>query len=260
MGKVEARIDERVSQHIEDQKPKIIDEIKKSTKNEITKMKDQILTQIDHTIKEKIEHSVHEATQELKEMEQNIARQPPPTISPRTQQKNIELTVSEVREREERKANLLLFNAPEPDTSRRDEREKQDSSTFIEVAKAVGVTINVKDVKAATRLGKKREDQSARPLLIKLDNPAKKGPLFKNHSKLSATKFKDISMANDLTKIQREQNKILRDEDKKLEEEDKTGKYLYRVVGPPWDRRVTKLEKVTARDQAKKKEEGGGNK
>ena len=153
---------------------------------------------------------------------------------------------------------MLLFNAPEPTTNRRDDMETQDKTTFINVSKAAGVNITAQEITSATRLGKRHDDKSARPLLIKLDKPAKKGPIFKNFSKLANSEYKEISISNDLTKLQREQNKRLRDEAKKLEQEDKSGKYLYRVVGPPWDRRVIKISKDPAPTQEQgKKEEGG---
>ena len=44
----------------------------------------------------------------------------------------------------------------------------------------------------------------------------------------------------------REENKKLLAEAKKQESEDKSGKYIFRVRGPPWSRRIVKLEKKDA--------------
>ena len=146
-----------------------------------------------------------------------------------------------------------MFNAPEPVTNRRDEMELNDKECFVDICKAIGVTIPGQEIKGAVRLGKKREDGGARPLLIKLATPNKKATIFKNYNKLANTQCKDISISNDLTKLQREQNKRLRDQAKRMEEEDKSGKHYYRVVGPPWDRRIIKTEKVE-----EQKDQGAG--
>ena len=114
------------------------------------------------------------------------------------------------------------------------------------------VTLPLPEVQKAIRLGKKRDDGSQRPLLIALEKPEKKSLIFKNTAKLKNTVYKDISLANDLTKLQREQNKKLREEAKEKNASESTGKYLYKVVGPPWARKVAKMEK-----EPKAKAEGG---
>jgi len=51
--------------------------------------------------------------------------------------------------------------------------------------------------------------------------------------KHAAQKFKNVIVAHDMTKLEREEYRRLVEEAKAKEEEDDSGEYLYRVRGPP---------------------------
>ncbi len=95
----------------------------------------------------------------------------------------------------------------------------------------------------AIRLGKKPDADKPCPLLIEVSNKEKKKALFKNLSKLQGApqKYRSISVQNDLTPKQREQEKLLREQAKKKEEE-ASGEIKFKVRGPPWDRMIVKVE------------------
>ena len=82
-----------------------------------------------------------------------------------------------------------------------DQMKKQDKETFIKICQSMDVDLGKEKIVETIRLGKKREDGSSRPLVVRLSNPNLKGTIFKNTAKLSQNKYKDISIANDLTKI-----------------------------------------------------------
>ena len=56
-------------------------------------------------------------------------------------------------------------------------------------------------------------------------------------------KFKNIKIDHDKTKQEREESKKLYEEAKRQEAADKSGEYLYRVRGPPWERKIRKIRK-----------------
>ena len=52
---------------------------------------------------------------------------------PGTQQENAEITVAEIREREERKPNLLLFNVDESKCNQKEEIQKEYMTKFMDI-------------------------------------------------------------------------------------------------------------------------------
>ena len=58
--------------------------------------------------------------------------------------------------------------------------------------------------------------------------------------------FANISVTHDMTKTERDQNRAKISEAKKKTEDDKSGKYMYIVRGPPWARKVVRIQKEEA--------------
>ena len=50
-------------------------------------------------------------------------------------------------------------------------------------------------------------------------------------------------MENNKTKQKREESKKLYEEAKRQEAAERSGEYLYRVRGPPWERKIRKIRK-----------------
>ena len=53
--------------------------------------------------------------------------------------------------------------------------------------------------------------------------------------------FKDIKVNHDMIKLEREEGKLMYEKAKEMTNQSE-GKYHYRVRGPPWKRRIVKLE------------------
>jgi protein-tyrosine-phosphatase len=108
--------------------------------------------------------------------------------------------------------------------------------------KALNVKVVPADIIKATSIGTKKEDGD-RPVLIQLARYNIKPQIFKNVQKLPKSDYKEVSIVHDMTKIEREQNKKMVTEAKKRTSEDKSGEYVYRVVGPPWARKIKQVAK-----------------
>ncbi len=149
--------------------------------------------------------------------------------------------IKEMKDQEDRKRNIIFWNIPEPKAKDMNEKIKHDKEEVKEITKICNATIKKDDMVKVKRLGKKSEDKP-RPLLIEVSSDDKKAALFKNLSKLqdAPDKYRSVSVRNDLTKRQREQEKNLREEAKKKEEE-ASGEAQFKVRGPPWDRKIVKL-------------------
>ena len=82
-----------------------------------------------------------------------------------------------------------------------------------------------------------------RPLLLELKNPLLKNQMTESLSKLhDANKvFKRLSIAHDMTKVERMLVKKLVDEAK--EREKKEGKYMFKVRGSPENMKIVKINK-----------------
>ncbi len=166
-----------------------------------------------------------------------------PTPSTSSGQGNPSDVIKEIKDQEERMRNIILFNVPESKATDINERTKHDKEEVKEITKICNATIKKDEMIRAIRLGKKPNGDKPRPLLIEISSEPKKKALFKNLSKLqnAPEKYRSISIQNDLTQKQREREKIMREEAKKKEQE-ASGEVKFRVRGPPWDRRIVKIE------------------
>jgi hypothetical protein len=76
-----------------------------------------------------------------------------------------------------------------------------------------------------------------------------KGVLMSNLKRLAIADdtFKQLSVAHDMTQREREQNKKTLAEAKEKNEamdlKGQSGKFIFMVKGPPWDRKVAKVKK-----------------
>ena len=126
------------------------------------------------------------------------------TSAPKTVEPSAIAAVSiadELVERERRKYNLIVYNLPEPS------EQDADKSEFINLCKVISDLDII--VTKVIRLGKRFEDK-CRPLLVGVEDLSHKttvlarAPSLRHH-----TQYKDIYIAPDLTKFQREKNRKL---------------------------------------------------
>ena len=191
------------------------------------------------------------------EIEDKIEEKIPPNLlqqqdSPNTQMKKTLATVTaEMKDREERKKNLVLYNVPEPETNIKEERIKEDKEFFRTLCKdTLGVKLDTNSIVKTARFGEK-DMEKPRPLWISLRTEDIKRRVFSKLAKLQGSEHDYISFNHDMTKLERENKKLLTADAKKQEEADTEGKFRYRVRGPPWDLKIVKLPKKTETEEKK---------
>lgn len=146
----------------------------------------------------------------------------------------------EERDRENRSHNIIIYRVPEPDN--KDEMAKADKLFCIELFNSV-LEVETKESEFKSfRLGKKT--QQNRPLMIQCREKTLKNHIMESLNKLkdAEPKFKNVSIAHDLTASERTECKNLVEEAKKKQTEE-TGEYLWRVRGPPGQLKLVKLKK-----------------
>ena len=151
----------------------------------------------------------------------------------------------EMKEREERDANVIFYGVAEesePDVETRREKEKKKVE---EIVAATGV--DVEDALVVKfRLGKwNAEDERPRPLLIRIEDEEKRARLLGNARKLAASqRWKKVYIDRDLTWAQRDEArkhdektwKEAESRTKEAEDEGRAVKYI--SVGPRGKKRV----------------------
>ncbi len=141
-------------------------------------------------------------------------------LSPNSRMKvTITSVTNEMKEREDRRPNMIIYNAEEQETNIKEERNQNDKDMLKDVFKnTLKVKIKDTDITRLTRLGEKKFDKK-RPILVVFDNPDTKDTIFKNLAKLRYTDYKHLSFAHDMTELERNNYKKLLEEAKKKQAE-----------------------------------------
>lgn len=151
--------------------------------------------------------------------------------------------IQEMNEIANRANNIVFFGLAETAEPDREKRKETEIEDIKEIAEQSEVTFPDEiDIKIQ-RLGKFTKYLiNNRPLLLTLPDPTFKKSLFRNAHKLKENdgKFSKIYMNHDMTRTGREEDKKLRDEAKQMQE-NSTEKNIYRVRGPPGNRKIVKL-------------------
>ena len=151
----------------------------------------------------------------------------------------------DMREREERAENLVIFGLKESQKGEAKERVKEDEDRVKELWECLEIEMEEDEAEVKFRAGKKKEDGKPRPLIVKVKEAEKKERVLSAARKLAKKdSWKGVFLAPDLTPKQREEDKK-KEEGRKREAEDKTvearregrkGKYI--VVGQRGRRRI----------------------
>jgi hypothetical protein len=148
---------------------------------------------------------------------------------------------------EERKNNIIIYRALESTSEDVDQRKASDLEFVMTLCTDVLETgLTDKDVTKLFRLGKQKEGVT-RPLLIGFQSDAKKAMVMGNLRKLRSAevRFKNISVAHDLTVGQRQALKLEIEKTRKIQEDDQdAGNWKVRVVGTQKKPKVIKIKKV----------------
>ena len=247
IDQIEENIETTVKEKMEAEKPGMISAVEKKVVLKLAKdMKEEISRVVKGEVASAVANELKKSIQG--EVEREVIRKipkaaHPQTISPGTHQRSIDGAAQELRDREVKKPNLILFKVKEPQTNLVEDMKRQDTEKFIEICGNMDIDLTKEKIRDCFRLGKKKTDGTDRPLIITLSDHTIKNGIFKNSARLAEGEFKDVSINNDLTKIQREQNKKMKEEARDMTKNEKSGNYVYRVVGPPWARKIKRVEK-----------------
>jgi len=163
--------------------------------------------------------------------------------------------LEEMREREVRRMNLMIYRVPELDDDRATgmERIDFDKKQCSKIFHAIEVRLKEDDIKFCRRVGERGEE--SRPLLVGLYSEADKDRVLRYARKLEHTRYKEVAICQDLTKKQRDEELDLKREAEKrnedLNEEDKAKNLRWAVVGARGEKR---LIKTTARDNSNRQD------
>ena len=149
----------------------------------------------------------------------------------------------EMRERDEKRLNILLHNVPEAGEATEEEARSWDEGSFNNIVGAMGLKLQFKECATfSRRLGQKGKD---RPLLIGLKKEDDKAMILSGSSKLARSNFKEISVVPDLTKKQREMDDNTRKEAERknreeLTDEERSKNMRWVAVGKKGARKIVK--------------------
>lgn len=140
---------------------------------------------------------------------------------------NIDKIATEVAERDSRKDNIIMHNIPEVNQELLDQG-KDDAQQILDILKFIQPDMEQENIRKTYRLGKRTEDKK-RPVCVVLKDNQTKSKILSAAKKLKDSRYKEIGIANDLTKTQRDELKKLRDEAKARSTDEMT----YIVTGKP---------------------------
>ena len=151
--------------------------------------------------------------------------------------------LTEDREKEEKKQNLVMFGVPEEkapgDTK---ESKKKDHEKVTDIVCFVNKDCEPDELKhcTVTRLGKKKEDATRpRPIKVTFDSFELKRKTLKNARQLKEYKIKSIGISPDKTKKELEEDRTLRTELRRAKDTDQNTQYMI------FEKKVMKRDEVT---------------
>ena len=151
--------------------------------------------------------------------------------------------LSDEREKEEKKQNLVLFGVPEenaPEDNK--ETKKKDNGKVADIVCFVNKDCEPDDLRCCTvtRLGKKRENaEKPRPIKVSFDSFELKRKTLKNAKLLRDYKIKNIGISPDKTKKELEEDRRLRTELRRQKESDQNTEYMI------FEKKVMKRNEIT---------------
>ena len=141
----------------------------------------------------------------------------------------------EMKEREERSENLVLYGVPEPDTGDAGVMKEEDEKKVKEMAEAIGVEVKGRIVRKF-RAGKKDDARGkGRPMVVRIEDEETRTKILENARKLKRNDtWKNVFVSHDLTFKQREEarkeeSRLKEEAEEKTEQaknEGKNGKYI----------------------------------
>ena len=163
------------------------------------------------------------------------------------QSETADLLFGEIKERENRRNNVIVHGLKEPDSKIKDAelRIKADIKVISDLFAQLNLDLKPEEhVKFARRLGERPTGDGSRPLLIGCVTPEVREKILTNTRKLAENKeWESVSVIADLTKRQREEETALRTEATRLNTErtaEEAKNWEWKVVGRRGSRRLIK--------------------
>jgi hypothetical protein len=145
---------------------------------------------------------------------------------------NIEININEMRDRERRKTNIILFNVAESTTDDTETRKQHDAD---EVSCMLSTELNIQTVvDKPVRLGPKIQGSKwPRPLIVSVGSEEAKWQILKESKNLAKARketYRTVYIKKDMTPMEREADTELRnqllDKRKKADEEGTLEKWI----------------------------------
>ena len=120
----------------------------------------------------------------------------------------------EIRERESRADNLVIYQVPEPPASltRGGDKKKHDIEKVLELFEHLECSLDNTAFKFIYRAGERKDSDRPRPLIMCLNDPGARQYILANTRKLSNSRYSNVSIVPDLTHQQRKEEEELRKE------------------------------------------------
>ena len=192
------------------------------------------------TIRDIVQEAV---TNKINTIESDVSRTNTKTPMDSEEQTSVTAVMEEINERKKREKNMLIFGIPESTADDPTERQTYDLNQVNELFTDCDITLDPANIENCKRLGKYNAEKT-RPILTALQSVDVKVTLFKNMYKAKKMpKYEKVGVSNDLTKTERQEEKKLFSLAQELQQKEGKGEFLFKVKGPPWARRIVKVQK-----------------
>ena len=136
-----------------------------------------------------------------------------------------------------------MFGVAESASNLQKKRNEDDTMVFNETCQnEVETNISSNDISKITRLGRKKEDGTPRPIFVSMSTQDVKKKIMRNLHNLTSSDS-NISMNHDMTKTEREWTKHLVDKAREMNKYEHMGEWFYKVRGPPWEKKILNIRK-----------------
>jgi hypothetical protein len=160
------------------------------------------------------------------------------------QEKLEETIFEEIRERDQRKLNLVIHGLEEPSDEIEDTRERaeEDKEACGLIFKTIKARATKSSLRFCRRIGKRGRDP--RPVVVGMFSEEERRNVLEKARELQHTKYKNVNIVPDLTKKQRAEEARMKDEaerrNRDLTEEDREKNVKWLVIGKRGERRMIK--------------------
>jgi hypothetical protein len=201
---------------------------------------------------DEVQKEVKENAKEIERVDKNVGdlKKELSTVKNQSQLDTTKfITAEEYREREARRANIVMHRVREPTADTAAERREADTIECRNILSAAGVAHVGEDIRTCRRIGERGPEP--RPLVVIMKSETAKLAAMEAARNLRNSQYSDISIVPDLTPQQRQEEAALgkeaeRKNREELTDDDKQKNLTWQVVG---QRGAKKLIKSYTRQQ-----------